>query len=358
MSEDQDTPQNATEVIPVSDTTPITPRQAADALSDYRYKRDAREERAAVEAREAPAEQVSGEQPESAAPPEEVTGETQAGDQVDPPLALPRSWAKDKSEVWARLDRETQEYLLDHDSKASTEVRRTQNEAAEQRKAAEAERQQLEQARRQYEETLLPSLLQTLQQQQQGEFADIKTMADIERLAREDWPRYALWDAKQKQIASVQQELRAGQERQQQDFRNRWTTYAKEQDAAIVEFIPELANPDKAAKLAKSSLHMLTKEIGFTEDEVNKLWNGEASMALRSKEAQKLVYYANKYLEAKAGIPKAVAKTVPHVQKPGTAQPRNADADSIESRADKRFNETGNWKDAAELLIARRANRR
>lgn len=352
MTEAQDMSQGATEIIPVSDTTPLSAREAANALSQYRWKRDAGEERAAEE----PATPVSGDEPEIAAPQEEATGETQASDQVDPPLALPRSWAKDKAEVWAKLDRETQEYLLDHDSKASTEVRRTQNETAEQRKALETERQQLEQARKQYEESL-PVLLQTLQQQQQGEFADIKTMADVEKLAREDWPRYALWDAKQKQIAAVQQELKGTQERQAQEFQTQWAKFAKDEDAKFIERAPEMADKDKANKIANASITLL-KDLGFSEGDLNKLWGGEASVSLRDHRLQLLIRDAVRYREAKSALPKAVVKTVPQVQRPGTAQPRNADAGNIEASLSKKLDNTGNWKDAAELLIARRAARR
>src|SRR6266567_4029175 len=85
---------------------------------------------------------------------------------------------------------------------------RRQNEAAEKLKGLTAKEQAVEQARQTYE-AALPQLLQTLQQQQAGEFADIKSMADVERLAREDWPRYLLWDLQQKKIADVTQQLLA-----------------------------------------------------------------------------------------------------------------------------------------------------
>src|SRR3990167_194442 len=66
----------------------------------------------------------------------EATGEDEKIDPEEtPPLDLPRSWAQDAQERWTKLDRETQQYLLDHDSKASETVRRAQNEAAEARKS-------------------------------------------------------------------------------------------------------------------------------------------------------------------------------------------------------------------------------
>ena len=91
------------------------------------------------------------------------------------------------------MPRETQEYLASREQERDREIRRSQNEAAEQRKALDAERSKVEQARAQYE-SALPQLLETLQQQQAGEFGDVKTLADVEKLAREDWPRYLQWD--------------------------------------------------------------------------------------------------------------------------------------------------------------------
>ena len=125
------------------------------------------------------------------------------------------------------------------------------------RKSYETKQQQVEQARLQYEQAL-PALLQTLNEQQQGEFADIKTMADVTKLAREDWPRYALWDAQQKKIAAVQQEVTASQERQQQEFTQKWNEYVVKEDAKFIEEHPEMAT-DKGKELATVTIDLLTE---------------------------------------------------------------------------------------------------
>ena len=345
------------EVVPTSGDTPLTPRQAADALSQHRWKRDAGEERAAE------AEQPAAEQPVSAQAEEPATPQTETADEPTvthepdslPPIEPPRSWTKEEKDEFSTYPREAQEKIARREQDRETALRRGQNDTAEQRKAVEAERTQLEQARKQYEEAL-PVLLNTLQQQQQGEFADIKTMADVENLARNDWPRYALWDAQQKKIASVKDEMKANQERQQQEFTAKWSEFAKTEDAKFIERAPEMADKDKAGKVANASIELL-KEIGFSDQDLGKLWNGEASLSLRDHRAQLLIRDAVRYREAKAAIPKAAAKVVPQVQRPGVAAPRNADANSTIAALEKRFNQTGNWKDAAALTIAKRAAR-
>lgn len=334
----------------------MTVREATNALLQNRWKRDAAEQREA--APEAAASEPSPAQAEDAAPPQEATGEevTATADQPETaPLDLPRSWAKDRAEVWAKLDRATQEYLLEHDSKASTEVRRTQNEAAEQRKAIEAERNQLEQARKQYEEAL-PMLLQTLQEQQQGQFSDIKTMADVERMAREDWPRYALWDAHQKKVAALNAEMQASQQRQQQEFQSAWSKFAKDEDARFAERAPEMADAAKAKKLSESGFSLL-KDLGFSESDIAETWNGQKSLSLRDHRVQLLVRDAVLYRQAKAAVPKAAVKPVPNVQRPGSPAQHAPDADIRITNLEKQLERKGGWKDAAELLIARRAAR-
>src|SRR5262249_31959780 len=123
-----------------------------------------------------------------AAPQEaEAPGETESADPAEalPPIDAPRSWTAEDKELFNSLPRETQERIAGRERSRERDFRRSQDEAAEKLKGLTAKEQAAEQARQQYE-TALPLLLQTLQSQQAGEFADIKTMADVERLARED----------------------------------------------------------------------------------------------------------------------------------------------------------------------------
>ena len=97
------------------------------------------------------------------------------------PIEPPRSWTKEDKELFTSLPRATQERIAERERSRESDFLRRQNEAAEKLKGLTAKEQAVEQARQTYE-TALPQLLQTLQQQQAGEFADIKSMADVERL--------------------------------------------------------------------------------------------------------------------------------------------------------------------------------
>lgn len=339
-----------------ADKTPTNITEAARQLSSWRAEQ--RKPKAeTTEAPAAPAEAAAAAEPpkseakaEDAAPQEEATGETQATDPVEEqPLELPRSWSKEKAEIWTKLDRDTQQYLLDHDSEVSKGVRNAQNEAAEQRKAYEAQRTQAEQARQQYE-AALPVLLQQLHDAHMGEFADLKTIDDVQRLATDDPVRYLKWDAQQKRIAAVAQQQQAAQQRQHDEFAKEWKDFAEKQDSLLLERAPELSDKTRAAKVADNAKQVL-KDHGFTDQELGDLWNGKQALSLRDHRLQLLILDGVKYREAKSTV-KPAPKSVPPVQRPGVAAPKGAD-DAVQALKDK-FERNPDLKTAAAMLTARR----
>lgn len=345
-----------------NDTSAISPRDAANAISQWRFKRDANEDReqepsedsAPVTAANEPEEELAEEA--NAAPHEEATGdETEASDPVEeqPPLELPRSWAKDKATLWSKLDRASQEYILEHDRTASGEVRRGQNELAEQRKAIDAERSKLSEALQQYE-LATKNALEVAQQASAGEFADVKTQDDVSKMAAEDPLRFTRYQAHLMKIAQIEQANRQAQEQIQQQYKAKWSEFASKEDALFVEKAPEMADKEKATKVADASVSLL-KDIGFSESDLAKLWNGEASLSLRDHRAQLLIRDAVRYREAQKAAPKKIAqKPIPKVQRPGVA-PTRGDSDELRVKnLEKQLERSGNWKDAAALLLARR----
>ena len=193
------------------------------------------------------------------------------------PIEPPRSWTKEDKELFTSLPRETQEHIAERERSRESDFLRRQNEAADKLKGLTAKEQAVEQARQQYE-AALPQLLHTLQQQQAGEFADIKSMADVERLAREDWPRYLLWDLQQKKIADVGAQLLAAQHRQAHEQLAQFADFATREDDLFKEKAPDMADAAKAAELQSKALKVL-HELGFDEEkELVPMWNGQNSM--------------------------------------------------------------------------------
>ncbi|HJY78807.1 MAG TPA: hypothetical protein VKE95_19350 [Burkholderiales bacterium] len=223
----------------------------------------------------APATQDPGEKTETADP----ARSRESGEA--PPIEPPRSWTKEDKELFASLPRATQERLAERERSRESDFLRRQNEAAEKLKGLSAKEQAVELARQHYE-AALPQLFATLQSQQAGEFADIKSMADVERLAREDWPRYLLWDLQQKKIADVGAQLLAAQHRQAHEQLAQFTEFATREDDLFKEKAPDMADAAKAAELQSKALKVL-HELGFDEEkELVPMWNGQKDAADRS----------------------------------------------------------------------------
>jgi hypothetical protein len=327
---------------------PAAPEPGKESPADPRMSSGATDDAAPVDSkdgRERPdATQDPGERAESADPAQDA-----------PPIEPPRSWTKEDKELFAGLPRATQERLAERERSRESDFLRRQNEAAEKLKGLSAKEQAVEQARQHYE-AALPQLLATLQSQQAGEFADIKSMADVERLAREDWPRYLLWDLQQKKIAEVGQQLLAAQHRQVVEKLAHFTDFAKREDDLFKEKVPDMADEAKAAELQKRALAVLS-DLGFDEAELAQSWNGQKDLSLRDHRVQLLIRDATLWREAQAKAKAAATKPVPPVQRPGAATARAGTDETRVQHLTQRLEQTGSLKDAAALVRARRAAR-
>jgi hypothetical protein len=350
----------AVTVVPVSDTTPLTPREAANALLDWRRKSAAQAEAPKEVPKEAAEPEPTTPDGEDAAPAEEATGdeetETTEPEEELPPIEPPRSWTKEQKAQFSELPREAQEVISAREQDRETALRRGQNELAEQRKQAEALQAKLNETLQQYEQAT-QSALQAIQQSNAGEFSDIKTIEDERKLANEDWPRWSRYQQHKSEIAHREQQAHQAREQAVNQYKQQWAKFASDEDAKFLEAAPEMADKEKATKIADASVSLL-KDIGFSETDLAKLWNGEASLSLRDHRAQLLIRDAARYRDAQTSAPKKiVAKTVPKVQRPGTASPKGSDDDLRIKNLEKQLERTGSIKDALALTQARRAAR-
>jgi len=291
----------------------------------------------------------------------ETRGGTEGADreaEALPPIEPPRSWTKEDKELFASLPRATQERVAERERLRESDFLRRQNEAAEKLKGLSTREQAVEQARAHYE-AALPQLLATLQQQQAGEFADIKTLADVERMAREDMARYVRWDVAQKKIADVAQQLVASLARQTQERQDKFAAFVRAEDEALRGKLPDMADPAKADALQKACLATLTG-LGFAEAELAQSWQGQKDLSLRDHRVQLLIRDATLWREAQAKAKAAATRQVPPVQRPGTARPAGeAQAQQIENLSKRLETASGvnALRTGADLLKARRAAR-
>ena len=293
---------------------------------------------------------------EANAAPETEPGETREAEPAEqPPIEPPRSWTKEEKEEFATYPREAQEKIARAATRYEADFRRSQNEAAEKLKGLTAKEQAVEQARQQWD-SKLPALLQALQDQQAGAFSDIKSMADVQKLASDDPFRYLQWQAHQQNVAAVQSELTQAEQRKAQEYQSRWADFAQREDQAFADKAPELADPAQKAKMQEAALGVL-KDVGFSEPDLAAMWNGQASLSLRDHRVQLLIRDGIKYREAQAAKKVVTAKPLPPVQRPGVAPAKNAASIANLENLSRKAEQTGDPRDVAALVTARRAAR-
>ena len=182
--------------------------------------------------------------------------------------------------------------------------------SAKMRKVAEA--QQQADAQRQAYQSQIDQFVPQLQAALQGEFADIKNMQDVARLAEQEPARYVKWQAAQmalNQARSEQERARTeAQQRQQEQYR----TYLEEQHKQLAERLPEWAHEEKGPKL-KSDIRNYLKAEGFADEEIANA--ADYRLVLISRKA---MLYDRAQRERQALAKQVV--NVPKVQKPGTAK--------------------------------------
>jgi hypothetical protein len=293
-------------------------RLAAQRLASRRE--EVRKEReAAAQAEQAPAPIESPPQEGDTAP-ETVSGEIEATEpEPTPSVPPPRSWASEDHDAFRALPPEVQARMVEIDRSRELEVQRVQSRLAEITRADEARAAAMEQARQQYEQSLAYAM------QLAGsdtEFADIKSMDDVTRLARDDWPRYVQWDAHQKKLQALGQEYQQAQQRQHYEYSQRWNQFAEGEDQKFAQKYPD------AAQIRDDAVNYL-KTSGFSQDEMAQHWN---SGIWRDARMQAVLRDATLYNKAQKAKAEAVKKPVPPVQRPGVQAARpSSDANEIKA---------------------------
>lgn len=324
---------DAGSVAPVNTTNddgPISIREAAQALSKRREETEKPPVARAPDGKFASQAEDTAPAVDTDAPAQEqpsVTDQQQDDPAPEPSIDPPRSWTKEEKEAFKALPPEHQQRIADRERAREVEIRRGQNEAAEIRKAAEAERQQAEQARQRYEHGLT-NTLQALLSSADSEFADIKTHADVQKLVTDDPLRFIQWQAKQQQIQALQTHAMELQRARTEERQNAFVTWADQQDKLFAEQAKEFADPEKGGEARKEIMSYLTEVRGLSQDELVKLWTGQDMFSIRDARSQLILRDAAKWHAAQKKAAAAARTPVPPVQRPGTASSGKADTQS------------------------------
>lgn len=269
---------------------------------------------------------------DEAASGEDDAGQDEPEPEAAPAIAPPASWTAEEKERFKQLPPETQAYLAQRESQREQFVSQKANEAALEKQAAAAERQQYQQG--------LESLGAMLQQAMQDDFAGI----DWTALAQQDPADYvakrAAFEQRQAQLAAVAQEhQRLEAIRQQEEGRQTAESLAREKEA-LVKALPEMADPAKAAAKVAAFKGYLGG-LGFSDAEINSLSDHRALL---------LIDKAMKWEAAQTARAQA-KKPVPQVQRPGAGSPTKPAANT--ATLIKSFERSRSPEAAAALLLQR-----
>lgn len=300
------------------------------------------------QAQEAPAEAAEGQEepqgeassPEEAADGAETPDDGEQTTEEEAPVVAaepPAYWSKDAKEAFAQLSPELQAVVLAQEGPREEAAAKAKAEAAETKRAAEAEMGKVKALADQLAD-FLPQALETFQSRW-GQ--------------NPDWVGYANeYGAEAMAVAKVQYEAELAQLQKlsaakQQAETQAYEAYVKAEAAKLAEIAPELADPEKGGERRQAVAQYLVK-AGVDPDSIRHISAAEMSLAHKAMlwdEAQAKLKAAPK--PAPKPAPKA-APVRPAAAQPGTPQQRTA------QQIQHRFAQTRSVDDAVALLLARK----
>lgn len=220
-----------------------------------------------------------------------------------------------------------------------TDYTKKSQAVAEERKAVEAERQRIEEAkyvRDQYAQRL-QLIEQMLNQPQQTE--------DLDYLKENDPIGYAVKVAemsqREKQLAAVQAERQRIQAQQMQEQQQSLAYRVQQESQKLAEIIPEFVDPKKGDAIRRD-LREFGMKVGFSEEELGSIYDSRHVLTL-----WKAMQY-DKLQSAKPGITKRVAEA-PKVIKSGVARPNEIQSEEVK-KLKQRAKNSGRVADAAAVF--------
>jgi hypothetical protein len=259
----------------------------------------------------------------------EVEQEDDDGEQEEPQKYRVKAAGEDKE---VTLDELIKSYQL------GTDYTKKSQAVAEERKAVEAERHAVQEAkalRDQYAQQL-GIIEQMLNQPQQTE--------DLDYLKETDPIGYAVKVAelsqKEKQLAQVRAQREMISQQQEYDRQQQMKQMIAAESEKLVAVLPEFADPSKGEVIRKD-IRTYGKQMGFSDEELANVFDSRAVLTL-----YKAMQY-DKLQSAKPSITKKVNEA-PKVMKSGVSQPRDSSDEMKKLKA--RAKQTGRVADAAKAF--------
>lgn len=210
---------------------------------------------------------------------------------------------------------------------------------AEQRKAVEAEKAAVEQAK-----TLRDQYAQRLQMIEQV-LSQQDTQEDLNALKETDPIGYAVRVAeqqqRQQQLYAIQAERQRLALQQQTEQQQRLQQVIAEEQQKLAQAIPEFADPEKG-NAVRTEIRNYAKQVGFTDEDLAQVYDSRAVLTL---------WKASQYDKLVKGKPEVTKKVTeaPRMLRPGTATNAPPEQKQYQTQR-KTLRQTGKPRDAAALF--------
>lgn len=249
------------------------------------------------------------------APDENQASEEDEGkdEPAQPAIEPPSSWDAAAKEKFKALPPDLQEYVSAREQERDRATNTRLQEFAQQRQLIEQAAQHAAQLRDNYEQRLV-QVVRHLESTMPEEFREIRSEADLVRLADTNPALVTKFNAWRSQLAAINQEaLRIEQERQHEQQQTRQTILQSEYEAISSKW-PDFVDEAKGRAI-RSEISDYARGLGFTDDEINSLVDHRLVLvlkdALAGRKAQASMQQAKQ---------KVVAKPLPKVMKPGSGE--------------------------------------
>lgn len=250
-------------------------------------------------------------------------------DEEDPvevqPIDPPASWSVDEKEAFQSLPHDKQAIIAQRERERTAEIRRNQNELAEQKKALEEQRTALEQEREQYL-SAIP-----------------KPEPPDEALLEEDPMEYlrqkSKYDKDLLEHAEAQKELQKTHMQKQEEAQQRYSTWLQGEQEKLATILPEYVDEVRGPELRKSLAEYAIKN-GYSTEQLSMAGASDVS----------LLYKAMQFDMGRQKAEKAKTAPVPKMQKPGTSKSKAELQEKQREDLVRKLKKSGSIDDALALM--------
>lgn len=231
----------------------------------------------------------------------------------------------------------SQEELINYAQQGADYTKKTQ-QLAEQRKAVEAERESVEQAKqlRDAYAQRLQMIEQMLTTQESGE--DLESLKELDPIGYA--VKVAEMQQRDKQLQAVNAERQRIAYEQQAEQQQYLQQYLSQQAQEVAKALPEFADPEKG-EVVKADLRKFAKSIGFSDEELSQVRDSRHVIAL-----YKAMQY-DKLQQSKPQVNKRLSEA-PKTLKSGNGV-KSVNTDTMK-RNKQQLRQTGKVRDAARIF--------